>query len=180
VRAQHRPAAPEADIAGPGLDAIEAFPGLINTMLEAHRPSRMPFFARLGRDAPLIGRRAVFPRPDTFDLPIGNACNPRSGLLPPHLDSPALRKRKLSIFVDDDGLPRGETHHYQLSRAFGNIGARCLLKDEEFGDPDEPSRHLEGKQRISCALHGRFIPDRSVPGAVETLSVDWMRALAGA
>jgi hypothetical protein len=99
----------------------------------------------------------------------------------PHRDSPALRKRKLSIFVDDDGLPGAGTHHYQLSRAFRNIGARCLLKDEEFGDPDELSRHLEGKQCISCALHGRFIPDRSVPrGAVETLSVDWMRALAGA
>jgi hypothetical protein len=28
----------------------------------------------------------------------------------PHLDSPALRKRKLRIFVDDDCLPGGDTH----------------------------------------------------------------------
>ena len=33
----------------------------------------------------------------------------------PHLDSPALCKRKLQIFVDDDGLAGGDTHHYQLT-----------------------------------------------------------------
>ena len=41
----------------------------------------------------------------------------------PHLDNPAMRKRKLQIFIDDDGLPGGDTHHYQLTRAFQNIGA---------------------------------------------------------
>src|SRR5947208_9795662 len=63
----------------------------------------------------------------------------------PHLDSPALRKRKLQIFVDDDGLPGGDTHHYQLTRAFRNIGAHCVLDDEAFAEPDELSRHLDGE-----------------------------------
>ena len=76
----------------------------------------------------------------------------------PHLDSPALRKRKLQIFVDDDGLPGGE-----------------------FGDPDELSRHLEAETahfvRIARPLYSRSLAPWC---AVETLSVDWMRALAKA
>ena len=46
----------------------------------------------------------------------------------PHLDRPALRKRKLQIFIDDDGLADGDTHHYQLTRAFLSIGADCLSR----------------------------------------------------
>jgi hypothetical protein len=47
VRARHRARGWESDAAEPELDTIEAFPGLIKTILEEHRPSRMPFFARL-------------------------------------------------------------------------------------------------------------------------------------
>ena len=60
----------------------------------------------------------------------------------PHLDSPALRKRKLQIFIDDDGLPNGDTHHYQLTRAFLEIGAKCLLDEEEFGEPGSYGQKL--------------------------------------
>src|SRR5437667_12223676 len=63
----------------------------------------------------------------------------------PHLDNPALRKRKLQIFVDDDGLPGGDTHHYQLTKAFRNIGAQCVLDDEEFAGPEELCRQLDGE-----------------------------------
>jgi len=42
-----------------------------------------------------------------------------------------LRKRKLQIFIDDDGIANGDTHHYQLTRAFRAIGAKRLLEDEE-------------------------------------------------
>jgi hypothetical protein len=65
----------------------------------------------------------------------------------PYLDSPALRKRKLQIFIDHDGLAGGDTHHYQLTRAFRKIGARCVLEDEEFGTPDELTRHLGADRR---------------------------------
>src|SRR5207249_10682924 len=63
----------------------------------------------------------------------------------PHLDSPALRKRKLQIFIDDDGLTGGDTHHYQLTRAFKNIGAKCVLDDEAFAEPKELSGHLDAE-----------------------------------
>ena len=99
----------------------------------------------------------------------------------PHLDSPALRKRKLQIFTDDDGLPGGDTHHYQLTRAFKNIGARCVLDDEEFGDPEELCRHLSGETahfvRVAQRLYSRSLGPWC---AIETLSADWMQALAQA
>ncbi len=99
----------------------------------------------------------------------------------PHLDSPALRKRKLRIFIDDDGLADGDTHHYQLTRAFRSIGAACLLDDEEFGELGELCHYLEAETadfvRLAPKLYSRSL------GAwctVEMLSVDWMRALADA
>jgi pyrroloquinoline quinone (PQQ) biosynthesis protein C len=99
----------------------------------------------------------------------------------PHLDSPALRKRKLRIFIDDDGLADGDTHHYQLTRAFRSIGAACLLDDEEFGELGELCHYLEAETadfvRLAPKLYSRSL------GAwctVEMLSVEWMRALANA
>jgi pyrroloquinoline quinone (PQQ) biosynthesis protein C len=99
----------------------------------------------------------------------------------PHLDSPALRKRKLQIFVDDDGLPGGDTHHYQLTRAFRNIGAALVLEDEEFGDPGALCRHLDPQTakfvRLAQNLYSRSL---GAWCAVEVMSDDWMRALAEA
>lgn len=101
----------------------------------------------------------------------------------PYLDSPAMRKRKLRIFIDDDGLPGGDTHHYQLTRAFRGIGATIRMEDEEFGDAWE----------LSTSLFARGFPETSefilkVDGCyreslgpwclIEALSVDWMTALA--
>jgi hypothetical protein len=181
VRAQHRARNWESDAAEPGLDAIEAFPALINTMLEEHRPSRMPFFARLAAMPCSLAREPRFLGQVHLIYQSAMHATRAAVYYLPHLDSPALRKRKLRIFVDDDGLPGGETHHYQLTRAFRNIGARCLLEDEEFGDPDELSDHLEAETahfvRIARTLYSRSLGPWC---AVETLSVDWMRALAEA
>ncbi len=99
----------------------------------------------------------------------------------PHLDSPALRKRKLQIFVDDDGLPGGDTHHYQLTRAFRNIGAKLVLDDEEFGEPAKLCRHLDGETalfvRVAQTLYSRSLGPWC---AVEVMSADWLGALADA
>jgi pyrroloquinoline quinone (PQQ) biosynthesis protein C len=99
----------------------------------------------------------------------------------PHLDSPALRKRKLQIFIDDDGLADGDTHHYQLTRAFRSIGAECLLDDEEFGELGELCHYLEAETadfvRLAPKLYSRSL---GAWCAVEMLSADWMRALADA
>jgi hypothetical protein len=95
--------------------------------------------------------------------------------------TPALRKRKLRIFIDDDGLADGDMHHYQLTRAFLSIGAKCLLGDEEFGEPGELCHFLDAEiahfVRLTPKLYARSL---GAWCAIEMLSVDWMRALAEA
>src|SRR5271165_5563360 len=165
----------------PSSNAVDEFSVAIRMLAEQHRPSRMPFFRNLAAldraaasDSSFLGR---------IHLVYQSAMHATRAAVYylPHLDSPALRKRKLQIFVDDDGLPGGDTHHYQLTRAFRNIGAKCVLEDEEFGDPEELCRHLEGESahfvRIARTLYSRSLGPWC---AVETMSVDWMQALAEA
>ncbi len=163
----------------PILSAIEDLPNALAVIFEEHRPLRMPFFERLAglphavaRDPALLGQ---------IHLIYQSAMHATRAAVYylPHLDSPALRKRKLQIFLDDDGLADGDTHHYQLTRAFRSIGAACLLDDEEFGELGELCHYLEAETadfvRLASKLYSRSL------GAwctVEMLSVDWMRALA--
>src|ERR1051326_2842900 len=99
----------------------------------------------------------------------------------PHLDSPAMRKRKLAIFIDDDGLPGGDTHHYQLTRAFRHMGANCPLTDEEFGGATELCRHLDPETANFVQLASRLYARSLGPWcAVEVMSDTWMRALMNA
>src|SRR5271155_5977917 len=129
----------------PILSAIEDLPNALAVISEEHRPSRMPFFERLAglpravaRDPALLGQ---------IHLVYQSAMHATRAAVYylPHLDSPALRKRKLQIFIDDDGLPGGDTHHYQLTRAFLNIGAKSVLQDEEFADLEELCCHLDSE-----------------------------------
>ena len=160
---------------------VDEFPAAIRLLAEQHRPSRMPFFRRLATldrsaasDPSLLGQ---------IHLVYQAAMHATRAAVYylPHLDNPALRKRKLQIFVDDDGLPGGDTHHYQLTRAFRNIGAVCILDDEAFGDADELCRHLDREAaefvRLAKPLYSRSLGPWCV---VEVMSVDWMRALAEA
>jgi pyrroloquinoline quinone (PQQ) biosynthesis protein C len=167
--------------AEPTLAAVEDLPNQMAALLAAHCPSRMPFFGHLarlprnvGRDPELLGE---------IHLVYQSAMHATRAAVYflPHLDSPALRKRKLQIFIDDDGLADGDTHHYQLTRAFASIGARCLLTDEEFGDPAELCHYLEAETAEFVRLAPKLYA-KSLGGwcAVEMLSVDWMRALADA
>jgi hypothetical protein len=181
VKARRRPEDRSSDYAQSQLCTIEGFPDAMTIMLDGHRPSRMPFFERL----------AAMPRSAAGDpsflgqlhLIYQSAMHATRAAVYylPHLDSPALRKRKLQIFVDDDGLPGGDTHHYQLTRAFRNIGAKCVLEDEEFGDPEQLCRYLDGETAYFVGLARRLYSRSLGPWcAVETMSVDWMRALAEA
>src|SRR5947209_1395509 len=129
----------------PMRSAIEDLPNALAAILEEHRASRMPFFSRLAglpralaSDPLLLGQ---------IHLVYQSAMHATRAAVYylPHLDSPGLRRRKLQIFIDDDGLPGGDTHHYQLTRAFLSIGAKCLLDEEEFGEPAELSHYLEGE-----------------------------------
>ena len=85
----------------------------------------------------------------------------------------------MQIFIDDDGLPGGDTHHYQLTRAFLSIGAKCLFDDEQFGESEELSHKLEAETadfvRLAPKVYSRSLGPWC---AIEIMSVDWMRALA--
>ena len=181
MKAQRRHADLRSDYARPQLCTIEGFPDAMTIMLEAHRPSRMPFFKDLAAMPHLAAADPSFLGQIHLIYQSAMHATRAAVYYLPHLDSPALRKRKLQIFVDDDGLPGGDTHHYQLTRAFRNIGADCVLEDEEFGDPQELCRHLDGETayfvRIARRLYSRSLGPWC---AVETMSVDWMRALAEA
>ena len=157
------------------------FTEAVAAIVERHRPSRMPFFTNLANlprahagDPELLGR---------IHLHYQAAMHATRAAVYylPHLDSPALRKRKLQIFIDDDGLPDGDTHHYQLTRAFRRIGANCLVDDEGFGEPAKLSLCLDGETadfvRLAPILYARSLGPWCV---VEVMSADWMRALADA
>ena len=160
---------------------VEQFRSAIEAITKEHRPSRMPFFGRLkAAPANVVRSPALLGRIHLNYQAAMHATRAAVYYLP-HLDSPALRKRKLQIFIDDDGLPGGDTHHYQLTRAFRKLGADCLLGDEEFGPPAELSYHLEGETahfaRLAPELYAHSLGPWCV---VEVMSVDWMRALADA
>ena len=161
--------------------AIDDFPRAMIALVEQHRPSRMPFFRRvaalpfaLASDPEFLGQ---------VHLVYQSAMHATRAAVYylPHLDSPALRKRKLQIFVDDDGLKGGDTHHYQLTRAFRSIGAKIVLEDEAFGSHEELCQHLDPETghfvRLAQKLYTRSLGPWC---AVEVLSVDWMKALAEA
>ena len=153
----------------------------IYAIAEEHRPSRMPFFGRLANTPASVARSPlVLGRLHLMYQAAMHATRAAVYRLP-HLDNPAMRKRKLQIFIDDDGLPGGDTHHYQLTRAFRNMGAKPILEDEEFATPAELCRYLDGE----CGKFVRLVPTlyaRSLGPwcVVEILSDDWMRALADA
>src|SRR5579863_8213365 len=158
----HTPWSPAPQVAPtPAVDAAARFPAEIAAIAARHRPSRMPFFRRLAslphdaaRSPALLGQ---------IYLVYQSAMHATRAAVYhlPHLDSPAMRKRKLMIFIDDDGLPGGDTHHYQLTRAFGNVGARFLLNDEDFGDPTELCRHLDAETarfvQLATTLYARSL-----------------------
>ncbi|HTV90406.1 MAG TPA: hypothetical protein VME41_15425 [Stellaceae bacterium] len=162
-------------------DEAAHFRGEIDAIARDHRPSRMPFFARLADASPTIARSPMLLGRIHLIYQAAMHATRAAVYHLPHLDSPAMRKRKLQIFIDDDGLPGGDTHHYQLTRAFRRMGARLLLDDEEFGDAASLCRLLDGDAanfvRLVPELYARSLGPWCV---VEMLSDDWMRALADA
>ncbi|HKM74049.1 MAG TPA: hypothetical protein VJX94_28990, partial [Stellaceae bacterium] len=93
-----------SDYVAPSLCTIEDFPDAMTAMLEEHRPSRMPFFTRLAAlPSAVVGDACLLGQIHLIYQSAMHATRAAVYYLP-HLDSPALRKRKLRIFVDDDGL----------------------------------------------------------------------------
>jgi hypothetical protein len=97
----------------------------------------------------------------------------------PMLDSPELRKRKLQILIDDDGLASGDTHHYQLTRAFVNMGAEPKMADEGYGDLETLQTQVDEKTaRFIAAVRRLYAHSLGAWAIVEIMSNDWMHALA--
>ena len=161
-------------------DEIAEFPAAIRALAAQHRPSRMPFFRNLAAlDHAAAADPSFLGRIHLIYQAAMHATRAAVYFLP-HLD-PALRRRKLRIFLDDDGLPGGETHHYQLTRAFRNIGAKLLLDDEEFGDLEELCEHLEDETaQFVCLAKGLYSRSLGPWCAIEVMSDDWMRGFADA
>jgi len=162
-----------------GNDLESRFLAAIDQIAKEHRPSRSAFFQRL-RDLPAeIARDPEFLGQIHLVYQSAMHATRAAVYLMPHLDAPAMRKRKLRIFIDDDGLPGGDTHHYQLTRAFEHIGAKFLLRDEEFGETSELCRHLDPETskfvQLATTLYARSLGPWCV---VELMSDTWMHALA--
>jgi hypothetical protein len=181
VSDQGQPTDRISEHAEPTPSAIDDFPNTMAALLEEHSPSRMPFFGRLAALPSTVASDPLFLGHIHLVYQSAMHATRAAVYYLPHLDSPALRKRKLRIFIDDDGLPDGDTHHYQLTRAFLEIGAKCLLDEEEFGEPGELCHYLEAETAHFVRLAPRLYARSLGPWcAVEMMSVDWMRALADA
>lgn len=156
-------------------------PAVIDALAAAHRPSASPFFRRLAALPPAVARDPELLGDLYLIYQAAMHATRAAVYFLPHLDNPAMRQRKLRIFVDDDGLADGDTHHYQLTRAFKNLGAACPIGDEDFGDSDELALRLDPATaafiRLAKRLYARSLGPWCI---VETMSDDWMRALADA
>src|SRR5690348_10603877 len=171
----------DCELISPRGNPVDEIAAAISLLAEQHRPSRMPFFRNLASLDHAAASDPSFLGQIHLVYQAAMHATRAAVYYLPHLDSPALRKRKLQIFVDDDGLPGGETHHYQLTRAFRNIGAKCVLDDEAFAESEELCLHLDGEAaqfvRLAKTLYSRSLGPWC---AIEVMSVDWMRALADA
>jgi hypothetical protein len=160
-------------------DPVAGFHEAIFAIAAQHHPSRLPFFGRLKELPERTALDPVFLGKIYLVYQSAMHATRAAVYHMPHLDAPAFRKRKLQIFIDDDGLPGGDTHHYQLARAFRNMGATCPLGDEDFGDAEELVVHLDPRTarfvRLAKRLYSRSLGPWCI---VEVLSDDWMRALA--
>lgn len=162
-------------------DAASRLPIAIDAIAKEHCPSEAPLFRNLramprdvANDPALLGGLFLI-------YQAAMHATRAAVYYMPHLDNPAMRKRKLRIFIDDDGLPGGDTHHYQLTRAFKNLGAACPIDDEAFGEADVLVPHLDPRTaefvRLAKTLYAQSLGPWCI---VETMSDDWMHALASA
>jgi hypothetical protein len=162
-----------------GSGIASKFAAAIEQIAAEHHPSRSPFFQHLrelnttaASDPQFLGQIHLIYQSAMHATRAAVYCLP-------HLDSPSMRKRKLQILIDDDGLPGGDTHHYQLTRAFRNMGAKLVLTDEEFGSATELCRHLDPETarfvQLAGTLYARSLGSWCV---VELMSDWWMRSLA--
>lgn len=158
-----------------------AFRSQITELLECHRPSKHPFFARLTAASSILVRSAEFL--DELYKRYQGAMHATRVMVYflPHLDSIDLRVRKIKVLMDDDAGKDGDTHHYQLRRTWTvMLGRPPKATDEEFAelhdlvrvvDPDTAQFVLRAKVLYPSSLGSWLM--------VEGLAHDWIGALLG-
>jgi hypothetical protein len=159
----------------------QIFQDVLDELYQTHLPSKHPFFSHLALLSPEQLRS-----PDLLGeiyLRYQSACHATRVMVYflPHLNSPALRERKLRIISDDDSWQNGGIHHYQLSQAFANLGAKLTILDEEFGSLDELQKYLDPTTANFVSLVQNIYPQSLGPFCVvEMFAYDWMQALMNA
>lgn len=101
------------------------------------------------------------------------------GYFLPHLDGVSLRVQKLRILAEDDGIPGGDTHHFQLRRTWTSLMERPpLMNDTEFGDLDSLAAKVDKAASKFILEVKRIYPLSLGPWVVvEGLAHDWIGAL---
>ncbi|NJL64440.1 MAG: hypothetical protein HC903_24705 [Methylacidiphilales bacterium] len=162
-------------------DIQENYEIILNELKLAYLPSQNPFFSHL---ATLPSAKVYNPNLlGQLHLRYQAACHATRVMVYylPHLDSPAFRVRKLQIISDDDGLNNGDTHHYQLTRAFVRMGADIMIDDEDFGSLGKLKTILDSKTADFLSLVETLYP-KSLGAwcVIEMFADDWMQALMNA
>ena len=159
-------------------NADKLFHSVLDELYKEHMPSKHPFFSHLAKFPPEKLRSPTLL--GELYLRYQAACHATRVMAyyVPHLDSPALRVRKLRIISDDDGLENGDTHHYQLSRAFVHMGANLIIEDEKFGNLEDLQKILDPTTASFVSSVQTLYPKSLGPWCViEMFADNWMRAL---
>lgn len=154
----------------------------ISALHAKHQAKDIPFFAHLARVD-----RAVMRDPAVLGelyrrYQAGMHATRVMVYFLPHLDTPALRTRKLQIYIDDDGLPGGDTHHAQLRRAFADMGAPLDASDDDrYGDLDRLADALDpSTARFVKTVKTLYTRSLGAWCVTENFSDDWLHAFADA
>ena len=152
----------------------------VNSLLEQYRPSTMPFFARLKTTPSIVMQSPEVLEELYFYYQAGMHATRVMVYFLPYLNTPALRARKLQIYIDDDGLDNGDTHHAQLRRVFTMMGANLSENhDDRFGDLDTLAGEVNTRTKKFIetvdTLYARSLGAWCV---TENFSDDWLHALA--
>lgn len=150
----------------------------IQKIYNTYLPSKHPFFSRLAnfpheklRSPNLLGN---------LHLRYQSACHATRVMIYkiPYLESPSLRNRLIKIISDDDKFELSQSHHYQLTRLFVNIGAKILIDDEDFGELNKLKKILDPETAYFISLVEELYPKNLGAWCViEIFADNWMRAL---
>ena len=91
----------------------EKYLSAISKVCEQYQPSKHALFQKLPLMNSAVIKNPVVLGQFYLQYQAGMHATRAMVYLLPFLNNPAARKKKLEIYIDDDGLAGGDTHHYQ-------------------------------------------------------------------